>query len=55
MNRFGLQTFFPVLGLRSELGTGFYFSIRYEKVRIYTLKIPTTFCVVPQSFHQNQN
>ena len=56
---FGPQTFssifFPALGWSSGLGTGFYFGIRYEKVRCYKLKIPATFGVVPQSFHQNQN
>ena len=47
--------FLPVIGWRSGLGTGFYFEIEYEKVRFYKLKIPTTFGVVPQSFHQDQN
>ena len=48
-------SFFPVLGWRSELETGFHDSIRYKKVRFNKLKIPTKFGVVPLSFHQNQN
>ena len=47
--------FFPALGWSLGLGTEFYFGIWYEKVRFYKLKIPATFGVVPQSFHQNQN
>ena len=43
------SSFFPALG--SGLGIGFYFEIRYEKGRFYKLKVPTTFGIIPQSFH----
>ena len=47
------QTFFNFFF--SESGSGFQHELQWQKVMLQTLKVPTKFRSVPQSFCQNVN